>query len=471
LPALARRIPTALILLVVIAVGLRWALWRTYQPAVMNPDTVTYVGMAAAFGLFTDPVRTAGYSMFLQPLHFVSSDVEFTLAIQHLLGIGSGLLLYATVRRIGAPQWVAITAAASILLPIDQIVLEHSVMSETLFTLLLIGMLYACVRALDPPTPIKGAVTSRVLWILAAGVLLGFSVWVRAVSAPLIPFLGLWFVFCVSGRWLDRIGRAALAAGGAAAIVILYFSLNAAATGYFGLVQGSGWMFYGRTAPFADCDRFDPPDGTARLCEETPPEERPEDPYGYRYVWSSESPAHQAFGLPPARNDEVSAFAWAALTHQPVDYLKAVSSDVLRYFGFGLSSEHFDVTRIRLESAEEGVTGAINSYYADEQVGIGDGLGTLEELQRILRVHPHLLFAGVILGLLGLGLGRGPVRAALALLIGVGLLLVIIPSVTAVYTFRYALPANGPLLAAGAIGLSLVAGNLVVRRRRPVPQG
>ena len=69
-------------------------------------------------------------------MHAVSAQVEFTIAIQHLIGIVTGLLLYATVRRLGAPVWVAVVAAAAILLPLDQIVLEHALMNEPLFTLL-----------------------------------------------------------------------------------------------------------------------------------------------------------------------------------------------------------------------------------------------------------------------------------------------------------------------------------------------
>ena len=81
------------------------------------------------------------------------SQLEFTIALQHLLGIATGLILYAAVRRLGAPVWAGVLAAAAVLLSLDQIFLEHAVMNETVFTFLFALALYAAVRALDPRAP------------------------------------------------------------------------------------------------------------------------------------------------------------------------------------------------------------------------------------------------------------------------------------------------------------------------------
>jgi hypothetical protein len=115
----------------------------------------------------------------------------------------------------------------------------------------------------------------------------------------------------------------------------------------------------------------------------------------------------------------------------------------------------------------------INDYYHDEQHSIGGSVGTLEDVQDVVRVHPLILFFSLLAGIAGVVLGRGRVRWALVLFLVVGFLLVLIPPATAVYNFRYALPANGPLVAAGAIGLWLILERIGAWRngRRPGPPG
>jgi hypothetical protein len=72
----------------------------------------------------------------------------------------------------------------------------------------------------------------------------------------------------------------------------------------------------------------------------------------------------------------------------------------------------------------------------------------------------------VLLGALGLWLSSGRVRAGLALLLGVSLLLLVIPSVTATYNARYAIPIGGPMLGAGALGAWIVFRHLFERYGR-----
>jgi hypothetical protein len=464
--ALVRSIPVSLAILIAVGLVLRVAMEQVVHPVIMSPDTVTYVGMAL-FDLYGDPVRPSGYSMLLAALHFVSTNVDFTVWVQHLMGVATGLLLYAAVRRIGAPVWVGLIAAATVLLGIDQVVHEQALLPEVLFNFLIAAVLYACVRALDEPRPFLDLISTRTAWILAAGALLGLSVWVRAVAGPIIPFFALWFVFALPGPWWRRIGHGALTGGAAAAVVLAYFQLNYMAQDYFGLVQGSGWGIYSRAAPFADCDQFEPPAGTERLCQHIPPEKRPPpDIYG----WSpKESPAHRVFGWPPAGNDQVAAFGWAAVRAQPGEYLEAVVSDVGRYFGFGVDSILFTSTRIQWERGDtRNVMPWINDYYQDERYSVGGPIGEVEDLQEVLRVHPWLLSVALVAALAGLVVGRGRPRSMIGVFLIVGLLLVIIPPVTATYNFRYALPANGPLIAAGAVGVWLVITRMTawLRHRR-----
>ncbi len=149
-------VPLAIVVLVVFGIALRLALWLAYSPAVVNlADSGSYVGLAAG-DLFGDATRTVGYPLFLRAAHAVSDQIEFTIALQHLMGIATALVLYGVVRRLGAPVWAGAVGAAAILLSLDQIFLEHALMNEPLFTLLFVVALYAAVRALDDPRPIVG---------------------------------------------------------------------------------------------------------------------------------------------------------------------------------------------------------------------------------------------------------------------------------------------------------------------------
>lgn len=465
--ALARSVPLALAILLLAAIALRVALWIAYQPAAVNlADTIRYIDMARGELFQLGSPHPAGYPIFLRAVHAISGELELTIALQHLMGLATGLLGYAIVRRVGAPRWAALVAAAAVLLPLDQVFLEHALMTEALFGLLIACALYACVRSLDEPRLLAGPFTTRHAWILAAGVALGLSAWVRTVGVPLVVFGALWLALALPGPVRDRIGRAALAGGVGAAVLLVYFSLNAASTGYFGLTKFTGWALYSRTGQFADCTKFEPPPGTSGLCETTPSEQRPGPDF---YTWEPQSPARQLYGGPPNGEEQLAAFGRAAILHQPFAYAEAVLEDLSLYFFPGTSRPYggpgynvLDVGR-RAPGVEEDIEGAIVSYYPAEEPDIdAGGVGFLSGLQDVVRVHPTMLLVAVILGGVGLWLSETKVRAALALLLGTGLLLLVVPSATLAYGARYAVAASGPLIAAGALGLWLI-----VRELRP----
>lgn len=470
---LAGRIPLALAVVVALGVVLRAALWLAYDPTIANAeDTAVYLSMAQ-IELFSDAFRTAGYSMFLRLMHAISTDVDVTIAVQHLIGIATGLLVYATVRRTGAPVWAGVAAAAAVLLAVDQVQLEHTILSEVLFTFTVVAALYAAVRALDDPRALAGPVTSRHLWLVGAGALLGLSAWMRSLSAPLVPLVALFFVLAIPGPLWTRIGRGALAGGAGAAILVVYFALNSSTTGTFGLTQATGWAIYSRTAPFADCSQFTPPEGTEKLCEGTPKDTRPGPDH---YSWSEGSPAQRVFGFPPAGDDKVGDYGVQAMLNQPRDYVTVVARDTLRYFFPGINNEqlfggadyeYMDIHR-RNRRIEADIEQRLGGYFAPESLSIDKQmLDTLSDLQQVLRLHPTLMFQAAVLAALGIWLGAGRVRTTLVLLLGATLVLLVVPSALATYNARYAIPIGGPLAAAGAIGLWVCLARLGGSRPAP----
>jgi 4-amino-4-deoxy-L-arabinose transferase-like glycosyltransferase len=453
-----QRLPLALLLVLGLGALLRILLGQAYSPTVVNLADVTSYSSLAEGELFSSNQHSAGYPLFLRALHAVSSDITFTITVQHVLGLLTAVVLYATVRRLGAPAWAGVAAAAAIALSLDQVFLEHAIMTETLVTLLLTLGVYAAIRALDARTRVRGPVTTRVLWLLLAGATLGVAAYVRPFVAVLVPVLALWTALALPGSLRRRCIRAGVPLLAGAVVIVVYWGTNAAETGYFGFLRGSGWAAYARTAQFADCSRFDPPAGASRLCERRPSSVRPGPDF---YAWHPDSPARKLFGGPPAGSDELAAFGRAAIMHQPLDYLETVLNDTLRYFAPGYNDDRpfagpgYDVMDVdrRALNHETAINRALDRYYQEERFQIRGGVHALADAQQFLRVHPLLLLQGLVLGIAGLVLAPARLRWGLVLLLGVAAVLLVVPPATVLYGARYAVPPSGFLIAAGAIGL------------------
>jgi 4-amino-4-deoxy-L-arabinose transferase-like glycosyltransferase len=453
-----------LALLLAAAVALRIVLTLVYEPATLSQfDANAYVWQAEG-GLFENPIQAPGYSLFLRGPHLLSDQVSFTIAIQHAFAIATAVLAWWMVRRISGSDWLGLIPAAFVLLNGDSLLLEHSLMSETLFTFLVVAMLAAAIAALDSRQPWR--------WLALAGVLLGAAIWVRYAAVGLVPVLAVWaLVVC-------RPARSGLLAAGAVLVpvALLVGTLVVAQgrqTGFYGLGETGGWALYSRAAGFADCERFDPPAGSERLCESTPPEQRRNpDWYGY----DPKSPAVQLFGGSPAGDATLRAWARRAIVAQPVDYVAEVLDDLAlfvdeepwtnrnysligpRTISFTLRSpdEHCppNVCRAPPQGIEGnsvwGWTDPVHgSYYAGFEVHRGSGIVLFQDLQRVLRVHGPLLGLMIAIALLGLLAVRGRLAKAQWLLTLVALAVLVFPVATTTYNIRYAIPAI-PIFAAAA---------------------
>jgi hypothetical protein len=477
-PAL-RRVPLALWIVLGVGVALRVWLWVAYSPAMLNlTDTEGYIYQLEV-GVFNDPVRPPGYGIFLLATGEITDRLELPMVIQNLVGIASGLLLYATVRRFGAPVWVGVLSAAAILLSVDQIFLEHALLSEAMFTGLLVASLYACARAIDAgDEPWLGPLTRRDGWLLLAGVLVAGSAWIRLIGVVLlVPFV-VWAALALGASGWARVRNAVALGGAAAAILLVYMTLNLIASDRFALGEASGWGLYSRVAPFAECEGFDPPAGTEALCEETDPQARPGPDF---YGWDAKSPARRLFGGQPTGDAELNTFARRAIFDQPLAYVETVGYDTLRFFvpktplvpdwfeNRPFSGPGYEITDVdrRSPDFEQQVLDSVRIRYPDANQSVDGSLDTLGDVQELLRVHPGLMLAAVIVATAGLFVARGAARAAIWLLLSVSLFQLVVTVATTIYTARYAIPVQGPLIAAGAIG----AWQLVTayERRRQVP--
>src|SRR5437588_1418883 len=327
------RMPRDRVLLLLAALIGAGLLLRIYFLLVWSPAITGYSDSGIYFDgaigplsrLWSDPIRVVGYSMFLRLLHGIAPHLIFVITVQHLLGLGAALLFFLAVRRCGGPRGLGLAPAAIIALGGDELFIEHSALSDSLFVFLLSTMLYCAMRASQGGTR----------WAALAGFLAGLGVWDRGAGVAMVAVISLWLLFSVGRPTRRTIAVGALSLVVSLATIGAYVQWRHAASGRSGLTTNNSWNLYGRVAPWADCTKFTPPSHTRALCETTAPSRR-----GYRsteyYIFTSASPAWRLFGPAylvskyPHAMTLLRRWSEAALLGQPLDYLHAVWLDTIR---------------------------------------------------------------------------------------------------------------------------------------------
>ena len=113
------RANAALVAIGAVGLVLRVLTSVTYRPALaFVQDTFDYLENAAV--LQPGLVRPSGYPAFLRILS-VAGSIAVIPVVQHVLGLSTGVLLYALLRRLGVGAWMAALGAAPVLLDSYQI--------------------------------------------------------------------------------------------------------------------------------------------------------------------------------------------------------------------------------------------------------------------------------------------------------------------------------------------------------------
>jgi hypothetical protein len=445
-----RAVPPALWVVLAVGVVLRVLVTIVLRPAVLTvSDTSFYVDQARD-ELFSNRGRPGGYPAVLRALHAISADVDVTIVVQHLTGLATACIVFAGARRLSARPWLAVAAAFPVACDLDVVFFEHTLGSETFYMAAVVAGCYAAIRAMttDDRRHALG-------WLALAGLLFGGAAVTRSILVPVLPLILIWTLVAAPSGLRPRLSWATAFASGALAVLLAYAALSAVTTDRFA-ITASGSGLYSRVAQIADCRKFTPPAGTAALCEDTPPAERPGPDF---YAWEPGSPAVKLFG--PSPNDpRLTTFAKQVILHQPVAYLRVGLNDVIRYFvadwnprPFGGVDETLaDIDR-RAPGTDIKVLASINSYYADEHARTRGGAAALQDLQQALRVTPLILLVLTLLAGVSLVTGSGMVRrfAALALLLALGQIAV--SAFGTIYSARYALPSVPILALAAAVTL------------------
>jgi hypothetical protein len=485
----ARAHPELALLVGLLAVGVLLRVYFTIQwrPSITGYSDSGIYFQDATTGPFADPLRVVGYGMFLSALHWITPHLLLVTVVQHLLGLLTAVLLFATVRRCGGPPMLGLAPAAVVTLGGTQLFLEHAALAETLFTFLIALLLYAAVRAW------RGWFG----WAALAGACAGISVTVRGAGAIVVPVVVVWLLFCRGRPTRDTALAAVLALVLSLGVIAGYIGWRHADTGLGGLTTNGNWNLYGRVAPFADCTKFKPPAGTEGLCDPTPPNARlgrfPEQgpgpgPGGNRwtseyYIYFPTSPAQKLFGPPylvssdPKANAKLQKWSIAVIKGQPLDYLDAVWNDTVRivlpnHHSFGdLSADENIAFMLGGPDLKSGANDFVkywqDRYYPNEEHHQGS-MTWLRDYEALTRVEGGwMLLLLALAAVAPLAVPRRA-RAGAYLLVLMAFALLWFPIVTKGYDFRFVIPTLGPLFGAAALG----AWGLVLRARGPgAPHG
>jgi hypothetical protein len=457
-----------------LAAALRAIVMAGFQPAVLV-RLDSYIYLLDTSHATPDPDNPDGYPLFLwllKPFH----SLALVAGLQHLLGLGIAVLMYALLRRRGVSRWVATLATAPVLFDPREMLVEHSIMSDTLATLLMVA---AFAVLLGSPSP-------QVWRSATAGLLLGASSLVRPTALPLILLATAYLVVTRAG-W--RRAGAVLAAG--VLPIAGYAAWFFTAYGVFNLTNSGGLFLWSRTMSFANCAVIKPPADLRPLCPDRNPgepgrlppapgswhtllrQETPEDYLWNRrsWMWQPQPPGYEPYqvAFTPAKNALAQRFAIRAILAQPLGYATVVGEGVALTF---LATDHDWQFPHKQPVSPRSPTGtheyevhAVQAYLGNDgglapYLGIHLGTRLARPYVRLIRMYqgtvylPGIVFAAVLAaGLAGILVrrrGSGPA----ALLWASAVVVLVLPVAEHQFNYRYALAAVPLACMAAALALA-----------------
>ncbi len=419
----------ALMITMLPAIGLRVLAVLGFPPAIL------FYGDSFAFlreELTPGTTRPSGYSLLLAVLRPAHSLTLVTV-LQHLLGLALAVAVYALLRRRGLPGWGAALLVTPLLYDEFLLLLEHMIMADAVFVVLVTAAVALIVWRVSPTTAAVG------------GLLLGLAGITRTVGLPLLILTAAYLL-------IRRYGWRPLVALLVAGVIPLgaYATWMKVEKGKFGLTEADGNFLWSRTMSFADCAVIKPPERLAVLCPDMPVAQRPYPPH---WLWESFSPLLKVPGA-ANRNQLAGEFARQAILAQPGGYLGAVATDLTQLLRWERTAVD-EKTPYKLPTSErpisESVRGVAESYEAGPAATrvVEPFAGWLRAYQRF----GYVPFPLLMLALVG-ALVAAPLRRRWdALLPGVAALaLAISPPFLAAFDVRYVIPAI-PLVCL-AVGLT-----------------
>ena len=301
------------------AVALRVLAMLAFRPIMwFGGDSASY--LATGLRLIPDPSRVGGYGFMLwalRPLH----SLALVAAVQHLMGIVIGVLIYLLARRHGLPAWVATLAAVPVLFDAYELQLESDAVPDIPFGLLVVIALYLLLRPPGERRPAR---------VVPAAFLLGVSAILWPVGLVLLAILLAVLLAALAGRRAGVLAVAAAILAGAVPVAgyAAWFDLH---EHQFSLTRSDGVFLWSRTMLFANCAVIRPPADERTLCPSAEPRIA-----ASLYIWDGNSPLlRMPGGRFSARTNALALnFALRAIAAQPGGYATAVGHDFALSFAW-----------------------------------------------------------------------------------------------------------------------------------------
>ena len=273
-------------------------------------DSASYLSTALYHAPGTSRLSGYGFVLFLlKPFH----SFAVVTAVQHLMGLAVGVMIYALLRRYGLPGWGATLAALPVLLDAYQLELEHEILPSASFGfLVMVAITLTLWWRRDRP-----------LWATAVA---GFVLAAAATLWPVgLPVLIVFLLYLAVRRVGWRAFGAAAAAGAIpVAGYVLWFHSH---YGRYAFSNSDGIYLWSRTMTFANCAVIQPPKDQLVLCPRQPVAQRPA---ASTFIWEKSSPLNSVPGpkFSAHKNALALHFALRAIAAQPGSYLADVLHDV-----------------------------------------------------------------------------------------------------------------------------------------------
>ncbi len=437
--------------------GYRWVFW-------FFGDSISYV--ADATHLKPGEDRPTGYSFVLRILEPFHSFVLVG-TVQHVAGLGVGILVYLVARRHGMSERIATLVAVPVLFDAYEIQTEHSLVSEVWFILALVAALAIVLwKPERRGLPVGSAAV--------VGLLLGVASTLRTIGVPVIAV----FVVCLLLRGI-RI-RALLATVVAAAVPLLgYMTWWDTRHGDFEINDTTGAFLWARTAAFADCSRIHPPADERYLCYDVPPSQRPDSSNEVCDVAAPIRHAPDGQRFSHQTNVQDRDFARRAILAQPGDYASVVLDDLGKTFAWDRSSypgplitgqyefpTHAADMRVNNEPDGQRLVprfGRAYAHYDPRTQIVRPWAGVMRQYQDWIFVRGTMLAVALALGMAGAARSWRRLGGHALLPTAVGLTLILVPPMTVDFDYRYLLPVIPVLSLAAALGARDLRG-LIPRR-------
>ena len=441
----------ALVLRILTPLAFRPIMW-------FGGDSASY--LATGLRLIPDPARVGGYGFMLwvlRPLH----SFALVAAVQHLMGLAMGVLIYLLARRFGLPAWAATLATVPVLFDAYELQLESDALPDVAFAFLVVLALYLLLRSPGERRPARTT---------AAAFLLGVSALLWPVGLVLLGVLlaVLLIALLIRRAGLVTVLAALLAGALPVAAYSAWFSIH---RHQFSLTRSDGVYLWSRTMSFADCAVIRPPTAERPLCP--PPGPRIA---ASLYIWNANSPV---LAMPSGRfsartNHLALRFALRAIAAQPGGYAAAVGHDFALSF-FWDRPVHPDAAIVDRYQFADAATAWVpptlwtpgGGTLAGDQAAYNNGrpaptravqpyASWLVSYQRYVYLPGTLLGVILLAGLAGMAVRRRVSGAGLPWVFAVTILLV--PPLVADFDLRYLVPAVPVACLAAALAFAPGAG-------------